>query len=183
MEGIALPMETMRLGLMVTQPIDQGESALLHGPRGIYECGALLDLPDVDPRLFSPPGDIEYDVAIAQNRGGSLYVGSSLDGRGSLNPHISMNATRALITTTVERYRALADFGVTGLWGGLGCETPDRLPLVDHADGTYINTAHSWGMASGPISGQIMAEIIAGEPSPFSSSLRLDRSELDTARH
>ena len=179
MEGIALPMETMRLGLMVTQPIDQGNSALLHGPRGVYGSGALLDLPGFDPELFAAPSEIAYDDTIAQNRGGSMYVGSSMDGRGSLNPHISMNATHALITTTLKRYGALADFGVTGLWGGLGCEAPDHLPLVDSTDGAYVNTAHAWGMASGPISGQVMAEIIAGEPSTFAAALRLDRAALD----
>jgi glycine/D-amino acid oxidase-like deaminating enzyme len=206
-EGIVVPIDTARMGQVVTQPLDPRPSAILHGPRGVDACGALTDLPSYQPADFAPPlldasvswpleessraGDngrldagesrippLRYDDAIAQNRGGSLFIGHSIDAPGSLNPHISIAATYAMIAMTLERYGRYASFGVTGLWAGLMCETRDHLPIVDRVDGAYVNTGHSWGIASGPICGEVMAQIITGEPSPFSEGLRADRPSL-----
>ena len=77
-----------------------------------------------------------------------------------------------------HRYQQYASFGVRGLWAGLGCETPDRLPIVDLVDGVYVNVGHSWGVASGPITGQVIAEIIAGEASHFAAGLSATRPSL-----
>jgi glycine/D-amino acid oxidase-like deaminating enzyme len=190
-EGIELPITTARVGQMLTQPVDMRSNAIMHGPRGVYGCGALTDLPTYDPAIFAVPGaqggvaqdenrasSFGYDDSIAQNRGGSIFIGNSLDGRGSLNPHISINATNAMISTTLDRYSNLADYGVTGLWAGLGSETSDHLPIVDRADGAYINVGHAWGIASAPICGQVMAEVIAGETSTFAAGLKMDRASL-----
>jgi glycine/D-amino acid oxidase-like deaminating enzyme len=190
-EGIDVPIETARVGQMLTQPVDTRVNAIMHGPRGVYGCGALTDLPTYDSAIFAIPGpaigglgtgtgslSVGYDDSIAQNRGGSIFIGNSLDGRGSLNPHISINATNAMVSTTLDRYQGLADYGVTGLWAGLGSETADHLPIVDRADGAYINVGHAWGIASGPICGQVMAEVIAGEASSFADALRMSRPTL-----
>lgn len=191
-EGIDVPIGTARVGQMLTQPVDTRVNAIMHGPRGVYGCGALTDLPTYDPTIFAAPNGaslgvpdagtgslaVGYDDSIAQNRGGSIFIGNSLDGRGSLNPHISINATNAMVSTTLDRYKSLADYGVTGLWAGLGSETSDHLPIVDRADGAYINVGHAWGVASGPVCGQVMAEIIAAETSSFAGDLRMNRPTL-----
>lgn len=187
-EGIVVPVGTARVGQMLIQPVDSGASVIMHGPRGVHGCGALTDLATFDASLFPVPGSagtqpedspaFAYDDSIAQNRGGSIFIGNSIDGRGSLNPHISMKATHAMAAITLDRYHAYTDYGVTGLWAGLGSETPDQLPIVDRADGAYINVGHGWGVASGPICGQVMAEVIAGEPSVFGANLTADRSSL-----
>jgi glycine/D-amino acid oxidase-like deaminating enzyme len=181
-EGIDVPIDTARVGQMLTQPIDAQSNAIMHGPRGVYGCGALTDLATYDPAIFAPPStlSVNYDDSIAQNRGGSIFIGNSFDGRGSLNPHISINATNAMVSTTLDRYQGLADYGVTGLWAGLGSETSDHLPIVDRADGAYINVGHAWGIASGPICGQVMAEVIAGEASSFAKALKMNRPALPT---
>ena len=195
-EGIEVPIETARVGQMLTQPVDTGLSAIMHGPRGVYGCGALTDLATFDAKVFPAPGNgagslaassnppsVGYDDSIAQNRGGSIFIGNSIDGRGSLNPHISITATNAMVATTLDRYRNFADYGVTGLWAGLGSETSDHLPIVDRTDGAYINLGHAWGVASAPICGQVMAEVIAGESSAFAGALSLNRSTLTNETH
>lgn len=185
-EGIGVPVETNRVGQLMMQPVESAGSPVLHGPRGVNGCGALTDLPSFDESLFAGPmarhdqGDA-FDDTIVLNRGGSLYVGHSIDGRQSLNPHISLEATRALVEVGLDRYPRFADYGVTGLWAGLGSQTPDDLPIVDRADGAYVNVGHAWGVASGPICGQVMAEIIAGEQSKFAAGLRADRATLHPA--
>jgi glycine/D-amino acid oxidase-like deaminating enzyme len=187
-EGLPLEVTSARMGNVMTQPIEQRPSPVLHGPRGVSGCGALTDLAGYDPTLFSPPREgsegtdasdsFEYDDFLAANRRGELYVGASIDGQGSLNPHISIRATTAMVSTLLERYDRYADFGITGLWAGLMTDTADHLPIVDCVDGVYANVGHSWGIASGPICGQIMAEIIAGEPNRFASALRAYRAGL-----
>jgi glycine/D-amino acid oxidase-like deaminating enzyme len=185
-EGIDLAVDTMRIGQLMTQPIEMGASPPLHGPRGVYACGGLTDLPGFDARAFATPQSDEgkgedgltFDDTISLNHGGSLYIGHSIDGRGALNPHISLNATKAMTTVAMDRYSRYADFGVTGLWAGLGSETADHLPIVGRLDGAYLNVGHMWGVASGPICAQILAETIAGEASELGAGLSPQRASL-----
>ncbi|MFC7359332.1 NAD(P)/FAD-dependent oxidoreductase [Nocardioides astragali] len=185
-EGIDVPVETARVGQLMMQPVESGESPALHGPRGVYGCGALTDLPSFDPTFFEGParhgGDEEEGLQFADtavlNRGGSLYIGNSVDGRGSLNPHISLDATQVMVDLARDRYARYKNFGVTGLWAGLGSETPDDLPIVGSIDGAYVNVGHTWGVASGPVCGEVIAAVVAGESNPFAAGLSPDRPTL-----
>lgn len=183
-EGIGVPVETARVGQLMMQPVESLGSPILHGPRGVYGCGAVTGLPSYDSSLFAGPmtadvgDDRAFDDTVVLNRGGSLYVGHSIDGRRSLNPHISLEATRAMVEVGLDRYPRYADYGVTGMWAGLSSETPDALPIVDRVDGAYVNVGHAWGVASGPVCGQVMAEVIADEQSVFAAGLRADRAFL-----
>jgi glycine/D-amino acid oxidase-like deaminating enzyme len=188
-EGITLPVATARMGQVVTQPVDQRSSAILHGPRGVVYCGALTDLTSYEADAFvhpharrgEAPGDrMDYDDSLAQNRSGALVIGAGIDGYGSLNPHISVASTEAMISTTLERFPKHGHLGVTGLWAGIMSDTPDHLPIVDRLDATHVNAGHSWGVASAPVAGQVLAALIAGESSEFASALRADRSSLVT---
>jgi len=186
-EGIMLPVTTARMGQVVTQPVDQRPSAILHGPRGVVHCGALTDLPLYEPSVFAHPharlvqgaDRLDYDDSLAQNRSGALVIGAGIDAYGSLNPHISVASTEAMISTTLERYPSHAHLGVTGLWAGLMSDTPDHLPIVDRLDAIHVNAGHSWGVASAPVSGQVLAELIAGEQSDFAAALKADRPSLE----
>jgi glycine/D-amino acid oxidase-like deaminating enzyme len=61
-------------------------------------------------------------------------------------------------------------------WGRVVPFTSDSLPVIDFVpefDGLLINSGHTFGNATGPISGILTAEMIAGEKtsidiSPFS---------------
>jgi glycine/D-amino acid oxidase-like deaminating enzyme len=190
-EGIILPVTTARMGQVVTQPFDQRPSAILHGPRGVAHCGALTELASYEASAFAhpharEPGQaaerMDYDDSMAQNRSGALVVGAGIDGYGSLNPHISVASTEAMISTLLERYPGQAHLGVTGLWAGLASDTPDHLPVVDRLDGSHVNVGHSWGVGSAPVCGQVMAELIAGETSEFAPALAADRPGLATVR-
>jgi glycine/D-amino acid oxidase-like deaminating enzyme len=196
-EGITIPIRTARMGQMVTQPVGQRPGAIMHGPRGVSACGALRDLQSFDAAAFAPPAPVpvhdgdfvavgdgvvsegwDYDDSITVSPGGSLYIGNSVDGPGALNPHTGIAATHALVSTALQRYGRYAHFGVTGLWAGLMSDTPDHLPLVDRVDGVYVNVGHLWGIASGPVCWQVLADMIAGDPNAFSTALRADRPAL-----
>lgn len=184
-EGVDLPVTTARMGQVVTQPMDQRPSAILHGPRGVTQCPALTDLHDFDSDVFAQPrssstphGQFDYDDSLAQDRAGSLVIGGGIDGYGSLNPHISMASTETMISTTMQRYPAHGQVGVTGLWAGLLSGTPDQLPIVDVVGDSYVNTGHGWGVASGPVSAEVLAKLIAGEESEFAQALSAKRPTL-----
>jgi glycine/D-amino acid oxidase-like deaminating enzyme len=187
-EGINLPLTTARQGQMVTEPVPVGVNPILRGPRGVAQHPALTSLPEYEAGAFGVrgapdsgagvAGPVDFDDTIAQGREGSLYVGSSIDSYGSLNPHIGMAATQSMVSGMVERYTEWTDLGVTGLWAGLTVATPDRLPIVDKVDRTYVNTGHEWGVASGPICGRLTAELVANEPLSISGDLSLHRETL-----
>jgi glycine/D-amino acid oxidase-like deaminating enzyme len=190
-EGVDFPLTTARMGQVVTQPVDQRPSAILHGPRGVAR-GALTDLVGYDPATFAPPASgpsggssgetrLDYDDSIAQNRSGGLVIGAGIDGYGSINPHISIASTNAMIATTQERYENLAGIGVTGLWAGLSTDTPDNLPVVDRLGSAYVTAGHAWGVATAPVGGQVLAQIIAGEANDFTADLAADRPSLAAA--
>ncbi|MEU9456096.1 FAD-dependent oxidoreductase [Streptomyces sp. NPDC048277] len=189
-EGIVLPVTTARMGQVVTQPVDQRPSAILHGPRGVAHCGALTDLPSYEASVFAHPharpvpgaDRLDYDDSLAQNRSGSLVIGAGIDAYGSLNPHISIASTEAMVSTTLERYPNQTHLGVTGLWAGLMSDTPDHLPIVGRIDAAHVNAGHSWGVGSAPVAGQVLAELIAGEQSEFAAALKADRPSLEAAR-
>jgi glycine/D-amino acid oxidase-like deaminating enzyme len=184
------------MGQIVTQPISQRPSTVMHGPRGVAACGALSDLPSFRREAFAAPNplhglddlseadvdDWDYDDCITHYQDGSLHIGSSIDVTGSLNPHISIRATQAMIAMTIERYEAYSKFGVTSLWAGLQSTTADLLPVVDRVDGAYVNVGHASGMATGPVSGRTMARMIAGEHDEFADHLRADRPSLTSAQ-
>ena len=187
-EGVDTSIETARVGQVMLQPVQVQSGAMLHGPRGVHDVGALRELPSYDPAAFAPPTSAlagantrDYDDIMVLNRGGSLYVGNSIDGRGSLNPHISLESTRQMVDIGLDRYPRYAEMGVMGLWAGLGSETADGLPVVGRVDGVFVNVGHAWGVASGPAAGQVMAEIITGERSAFAEGLRPDRPSLAAA--
>lgn len=191
-EGIELPITTCRAGEIRTQPVDQRPSAIMHGPRGVRGCSALAALPGFNYDLFPQPDpmalaglppaktgdDWEYEDSIAQFPDGSLRIGNSIDHTGSLNPHISLRATQALISTTLERYAEFANFGVVGLWAGLHSHTADGLPIVDHVDGAYVNVGHTAGVSTAPMAARVLAAMVSGETHPMSEGLGADRASL-----
>lgn len=178
LEGIALPMQTLRYGQVMTQRVPGENGPILRGLRGTFGASALE--PWASTTTTAPlRGDLlGYDDTLVQNRGGSIYVGHSVDGLNSLNPHITLDASRAMLEIAGERYARFGGLGITGLWAGLSGSTADGLPIVDRADGVFVNAGHAWGALSAPICGQLMAELISGSRSELLNSVSLARTSL-----
>lgn len=182
-DGITLPVTPVRVGLLTTQPVPFKSEAIAHGPLGAHKSRALSSLPRFARETFEPtsvvPADdgpaLSYEDVVVQNADGSLLLGHTFDAAGSLNPHITMSATRLLLETILRRRPEYGSLGVTGLWAGLVGFTPDELPIIDSVNGLFINTGHSFGTASAPFAGELMAQLVAGEATsmplaPFSAS-------------
>jgi glycine/D-amino acid oxidase-like deaminating enzyme len=186
-EGVAVAVEPVRVGLVQTQPVDRRSEAIVHGPLGAGRYRVLAELDSFDAGAFPPLRSVEdqvigYQDMIAQNAEGNLLIGHTVEGPGSLNPHISMAATKLMLDTALTRYPTYSADGVTGLWAGLVGFTPDGLPIISPVEaikGLYINAGHAFGNSSGPVSGELMAELIAGDVEPARiDPFRLDRPAL-----
>jgi glycine/D-amino acid oxidase-like deaminating enzyme len=84
-----------------------------------------------------------------------------------------------MIDTILQRRPEYGELGVTGLWAGIVGNTPDRLPIIDHVEGLYVNTGHSSGAGTGTFSGELMAQLVTGEtPSMPLETFALSRPSL-----
>ncbi|MFJ4029933.1 NAD(P)/FAD-dependent oxidoreductase [Paenarthrobacter sp. NPDC089989] len=186
-EGIHLPLELVRVGLLMTQPIREVLPAMTRGPRGALHVGPLCALPSFQADVFAPatePGKPGYEDVVVQNGEGNLFVGHTLDAANSLNPHITMEASRSMIDTILQRRPEYGELGVTGLWAGIVGYTPDKLPIIDHVEGLYVNTGHSAGAATGLYGGELTAQLVAGEdPTIPLDSFSARRPGLNTERN
>ncbi|MCA4134816.1 FAD-binding oxidoreductase [Arthrobacter sp. M4] len=166
-EGVQLPLKLVRVGLLMTQPIRANLPAMTRGPLGARHLKPLTALPSYRDDAFSDPeplpGKPGYEDVVVQGGEGNLYVGHTLDAANSLNPHITLESSRVMIDTILNRRPEYGELGVTGLWAGIVGSTPDELPIIDQVEGLYINTGHSAGAATGLYGGELMAQMVAGE--------------------
>ena len=113
--------------------------------------------------------------------GGALRFAGTMEIAG-LNEDISALRVRSIITAATKFYPgiAAADFEGVAPWRGLRPCSPDGMPYVGRTR-RYANLSiaagHAMmGMSLGPVTGQLMAGMLAGEPAPFDiSQLSPDR--------
>lgn len=181
-EGLEIPISTARQGLILSQQTKPLPAPIMRGPRGLWAAGALSDLESFDMSVFetsisleNEARGIEYDDTLMQNSQGAMFIGSSIDQPGALNPHIGIAPTHAMLGAALDRYPEHAALGIVGLWAGITSWTKDALPIIDRVDGVYLNIGHSQGITTGPIGGEILASIVAGEDHEFAQKLEFSR--------
>lgn len=170
-EGVSLPIEVVRVGLLMTQPVAPRAQAILRGPVDAGSCGALADVGSFKAEVFPPSAALRveglgYQDMVAQAADGSLQFGHVYEANGSLNPHTTLLSTKTMLDTLLSRRPDYASLGVTGLWSGLVAVARDGLPIIDQVeglDGLHVVTGHSFGNSAGPITGELVAQSLAGE--------------------
>ncbi len=155
-------------GLGLTLPIEAGKgySVTLPKPRRIPAICAILS---------------EARVAVTP-LGGALRFAGTMEIAG-LNEDINPVRVRSIIAAAIDYYPeiAAADFDGVVPWQGLRPCSPDGLPYVGRA-ARYANLSlaagHAMmGMSLGPVTGQLIAEILAGE------TPRIDLAQLSPDRY
>lgn len=180
-EGIELPLTTARQGQILSQTLRPEPAPVMRGPRGVLWARALTGLEGFDGAPFGElevseaAGGLLYDDVIAQNSEGALFLGSSVDELGALNPHIGIAATHEMLANVVDRFPQYSSLGVVGLWAGITSWTEDQLPIIDRVDGHYLNVGHARGIATAPVGSQIVASLLSSEPHQFAESLASTR--------
>ena len=86
---------------------------------------------------------------------------------------------KAMAERAIRFFPVIADIKVIRSYSGLRPYTPDHMPIVSDTpvDGFYIAAGHEGdGIGLSPITGKVMADMIAGETSFMDlSPLRFDR--------
>jgi glycine oxidase len=99
---------------------------------------------------------------------GRLLVGSTLEFVG-FRPGVTAGAVRDLLTAAIRLVPRLADASVSRTWSSFRPYTRDELPLLGQTSlgGLVLATGHYRnGILLAPITGAIVAALVAGEPLP-----------------
>jgi glycine/D-amino acid oxidase-like deaminating enzyme len=124
-------------------------------------------------------GDAELQVATVIEQtldGDEILVGSSRQ-RVGFDETVDPTVTEVMLARAIEWVPALAGLAVTRAWAGLRPWLPDQLPAIGPLrrgdGGLWTSTGHEGsGVALGPVSGLLLAQLICGEaplvdPTPF----------------
>ncbi len=187
--GIDVPIHPMRAGVLMTEPVKERIDVVALGPLMAKAYQMIRDLPSYDDTYFSdkfedPEGGHEYLDVMVQTADGSLQVGNPNDYLQTFNQHTTLIGTKMMVDSILDRWPRYKSLGVTGLWSGLVPTTADTLPIVDRLpghDGVLIGAGHTFGNAAGPITGQLLAELVGGEKTSLNiGDLAFNRASLET---
>jgi len=146
------PLAVRELGLSIPMQAGKGYSLTLAKPRRLPEICAIL---------------AEARVAVTPMAGALRFAGT-MEIAG-LNEDISPVRVRGIIAAATKYYPEFepSDFDGVAPWRGLRPCTPDGMPYVGRTAkfaNLSIATGHAMmGMSLGPVTGKLMAEVLAGE--------------------
>ncbi|MGI9293004.1 MAG: FAD-dependent oxidoreductase, partial [Pseudomonadales bacterium] len=138
MAGINLPIHTFPLQAMVTQP---------------YK-------PMLDPHVSSP----QHHVYIHQTSRGELVIGGGSDPFASYSTRSTLEMKESLAAAALELFPFLSELRLLRQWAGMTDMTPDYSPIMglSPVENYYLDAGWgTWGFKATPISGKMMAELVA----------------------
>ncbi len=147
-------------GLNVPLQAGKGYSLTLSSPRKLPRTAAILTEARV---AVSPMGD-------------ALRVGGTMELSG-LDESINPARVRSIIDAFVRYYPDFShdDFDGVAPWRGLRPCSPDGLPYIgrtSRVSNLLVGTGHAMmGVSLAPITGKVLAQLIAGEPPQIDLSL------------
>jgi glycine oxidase len=109
------------------------------------------------------------DVYIVPRSSGKILIGATVEDLG-FDKSVDPSVIRDLQNAAAKYVPALSSAPVTQSWAGLRPGTPDDLPILGPTDipHVFIATGHFRnGILLAPITAQIMADLIFGQPSPL----------------
>jgi len=170
--GIALPLAPMRLEAAETAPASFRLGPVISGQALFRHFAFVRELPGfVEARH---PAE-----ALAPQLGFTEQAGQYQDGRirfgcafalGSTSDQATVAGQALAYAVMNDNLPALVALPLEGTWAGTVWQTPDSLPIVDLATGfagLAVNLGHVFGNLAGPISGAVMAALIAGRKPPI----------------
>lgn len=181
--GIKVPIEPMRMQIVETEPLDLKFDPILYGPSGIKGFALSNDLDGYHEDDFMHPLEniltgVEMIETIAQRKDGCVLIGCPGDFAG-LDQRTSVSAIALLLAIVADNLPALRDVGIRRTWAGLLPQTPDAIPVMDRVpgvDGLFVAAGHVFGQMMGPLSGQIIADMVLGKQSELDvAQFRFDR--------
>jgi glycine oxidase len=112
------------------------------------------------------------DCYLSPRDDGRVLVGSTIELVG-FRPGATATAIRDLLTAAIRLLPALGDATLSRAWAGFRPRSTDERPLIGTVgiEGLFVATGHYRnGVLLAPITGEIVASLIAGAPPPFDLS-------------
>jgi sarcosine oxidase subunit beta len=151
--GLRLPITTMALQAMVTEPIK--------------------------PALDVVVASATIHAYVSQSDRGEIVIGGAADAYNSYAQRGGLPALQSTITAVLELFPSFSRLRLMRQWAGMVDVTPDTTPIMGLTpiDGLYINCG--WGTGGYkaiPAGGQTMADTVANNrPHPLIERFGLDR--------
>ncbi|WP_028932639.1 FAD-dependent oxidoreductase [Pseudonocardia spinosispora] len=153
--GVSMPVQTFPLQAAVTEPVKP-----------------FLDTVVVSGTLHT---------YVSQTDRGELVFGASVDPFASYSTRGSLEFVEGLAGHVLELMPALSKMRLLRQWAGLCDMTPDYSPIMGPTpvEGFHVDVGWgTYGFKAGPVSGEAMADCIAGgRPPEIISAFGLDRFE------
>ena len=166
--GIDLPIGSMRLQIVQTEPMPARLDHLLYGPVAVKQYAIFRELPSFREEDFlhpaeQPGGPVLLESA-CQGADGRYLLGIAMDYPGfDWRPDLE---GIALITRVLpEDLPELRGAHVARAWAGVLPFTSDNLPIVDRVpgiDGLIVAAGHVFGNGAGPTTGRLVASLVCG---------------------
>lgn len=184
--GLTIGIHPVRVGVMSTKPMDPIVDIVANGPAAIKHYQIIKNLPSFNADDFTYDlervfPDVMFLDCVSQRRDGSYILGYTVENAGMSQDLslASMALTSSIIAATIPK---LAGAKMDKIWGGLIPTTNDALPVIDEVPnykGLIVAAGHTWGNAAGPITGKLVAEMIAGAtPSQDMTPFKFGRESL-----
>jgi D-hydroxyproline dehydrogenase subunit beta len=164
--GIALPLEPRKGQLVRLRAARRDERLIRHK---VVEAGYLGSVASIDAGL-------QVTTVLETTCEGDVLVGSSRERRG-FDLSVDDAVSRSMLEQAFALMPGLRALALDAAWAGLRPWLPDGLPAVGPSRavaGLWLATGHEGaGVALGPVSGRLIAQLYAGEapvvdPAPFS---------------
>ena len=164
--GLALPLEPRKGQLVRLAGATHDERLIRHK---VVEAGYLGSVASVDAGL-------QVTTVLETTWEGDVLVGSSRERRG-FDLSVDDAVSAAMLQQAFALMPGLRGLAVDAAWAGLRPWLPDHLPAIGPSGavaGLWLATGHEGaGVALGPVTGRLVAQLYAGEPpivdpAPFS---------------
>jgi glycine/D-amino acid oxidase-like deaminating enzyme len=186
-EGVELPIHPERLGGMLTAPVREELDKVLYGPLAAKQYWMIRDQPSFREEDFALQGEdyaggVIHVEAIAKLEDGRLILGCPMDYPATIDHDMPFGGLKLLVDTFLQHFPQYASLGMERAWSGVFAGTADTLPIVDEIDdvpGLFVGAGHVYGNLGGPISGELLAQMVTGETTSLPvEELSLTRASL-----
>ncbi|HEV8403862.1 MAG TPA: FAD-binding oxidoreductase [Candidatus Limnocylindrales bacterium] len=174
--GIDVPIGGERLQLVSTVPQPQfWIEPLVYGPNATKQYALFRDLPSWDPGLFTTEGEdhdgLTFLPLLVQRASGEVLLGCATDYPDELDPEPTLAGLAQIATGFAADFPALRNVPITRAWAGILPFTSDQAPVIDEVmPGLFVGAGHAFGNTSGPVTGRVLSQLIAGREPDFDIS-------------
>lgn len=180
--GLELAVGAERLQVIATEPLPRSIEPVVYGPLATKQYTLFRDLPSYDAAHFTAPYEHESGIEmlqlVAQRANGEVLLGCPMDYPAELDLRPTLAGLGATARAIGEDFPGLRNAPINRTWAGLLPYTSDTVPVIDSPlPGLYVASGHVYGNAAGPMTGKLLAQLIAGEePELDLSECRFDRT-------